>query len=701
MLNELYILNESLRRCGNVPEKSHTWITYHKKEDGFIVGLDEQGNAKRIEFIPKQRMVEVWKVVPNNQHSFPVLNLKVPVWRPIENIERIRGSLKGKKGKERIEQVKIICDTSNLFPHGKEQNLEQYLRKINNRFSGFPKELDAIIRPFLEADFIVLDLLNRVQKIGNHSEQFLRQLSELVINASLEGRLDAWELTEQLLLGKWDERAYAYKNFDVPIVLDVDNYYDFLYRIFDALVKKHVNNALFKHTGVRGEEGFCALSGKCGELENEKFPEPKLPILGQSYIYSMNKDAKCHARYGRISAASYPVNKELAVELQDSLLFITSTERKGKTWCSVPGNNRKERDLLIVYLENMPVNEIDFGFLGDQESIEGDFEVSAKQVCEALRGNRVISVDDELRILVLKSVDKGRRQVLFNSVFSIVKIIEGNELWVNGVTNHPLFTLTIPLRKGEKAQAFPPFCPSPSSVMRLFHFQWNRNGLESNEVNGCRLNDVYDLMFADSETSKKLCNKFLKLIHRQVNPLLIGIGGALHLGHVDHNFQFGLDQYSIEAKKTTLVAVGLISILLYKLGYKKEDYMNEMAFQIGRILSLVDTVHREYCKVVRSDIPNQLLGNSMMKTALENPARALAGLNQRLSVYKAWVDKSGEEAKLAKWAVGELGKISGGLENCDLDIRFDDVGKAKMLLGYLARYENQNKGEEYATDNKE
>ncbi|MCX6179287.1 MAG: hypothetical protein NT163_07990 [Chlorobiales bacterium] len=701
MLSELYTLHESLRRCGIVPEKSDTWITYHKKEDGFVVGLDEEGEVKRIEYLPKQRMAEVWKAAPSNHHSFPALNLKVPVWQPSESVESIRASLKGKKGKVRVEQVKAICNASALCPHGKGQSLDQYLQNFSKRLTAFPKELDLIIRPVLDADCIVLDLLNRVQKIRNQSGQFLRQLSELAINASLDGRLDSWELVERLLLGMWDEKENNYKSFDIPIVLDVDNYSDFSFRIFDGLVKKQVNDALFQHKGVGIGQGVCALSGESGELENDKFPQPKLPILGPSYLYSMNKDAKCHTRYGRISTASYPVNKELAVELQNSLLFITANEREGKTWCSVPGSSKKERDILIAYLEKMPVNDIDFSFLGEQENMEGEFEASAKQVCEALRGNPMISADDELRIFVLKSVDKARRQVLFNSVFSVSKIINGNELWLKGATNHPLFSLTIPLKKGEKAKALAPFCPSPSAVMRFFHFQWIRNGQEKSEVHGCRLSDVFDLMFADSELSKKLCIKFLKLVLRQVHPLLIGVGGALHLGQVNRNVQYSLDKYSIESKKATLVAVSLISILLYKLGFKKEDYMNEIAFQIGRILSLVDTLHREYSKVVRDDIPNQLLGNSMMKTALDNPQRALARLNQRLLVYKAWVDKGGEEARLAKWAVGEMGKIARGLENCDLDIRLDDIGQAKMLLGYLARYENQNKGEEYATDFKE
>lgn len=693
MLSELYVLHESLGRCGIVPEKLHPSITYHKKEDGFVIGLDRYGRAKRIEFLPKQRMAAVWKVAPSKQQSFPVLNIKVPIWLPPESVESIRALLKGKRGKERIEQVAAICEASNLYPHGKEHNLIKYLQKLNGRFSGFPVELDIIFRPVFEADFIVLDLLNRVQKVGHQSDQFLRQLSELAINASLGGHLDAWELVEQLLLGKWHEKENVYKAFDIPIVLDVDNYSDFSLRVFDEIIKKQVNDALFREKRPGNGQGICALSGVRGELEMDKFPEPKLEILGPSYLYSMNKDAKCHSRYGRISVASYPVNRELAVELQNSLLFITAPERKGKTWCSVPGSKKKDRDLLITYLENMPVSDIDFGFLGDQADSEGEFEASAKQVCDALLFSPVINADEELRILVLKSVDKGRRQALFNSTFSVSKIINGNELWAKGSKNHPFFSLTVPLKKGAKAKAHSPLCPSPAAVMRLFHYQWIRNGLDNSEVHGCRLSDVYDLMFAEPELSKKLCFKFLRLVLRQTPPLLIGIGGALHVGLVK--------EYSIEAKKTTLFAVGLLAILLYKLGFKKEDYMKEVAFQIGRILSLADTLHREYSKVVRDDIPNQLLGNTMMKTALDNPQRALARLNQRLLVYKAWADKGGEDAKLAIWAVGEMGKVASELVNCELGVRLDEAGQAKMLLGYLARYEKRNTGEEHGTDDKE
>ena len=127
--------------------------------------------------------------------------------------------------------------------------------------------------------------------------------------------------------------------------------------------------------------------------------------------------------------------------------------------------------------------------------------------------------------------------------------------------------------------------------------------------------------------------------------------------------------------------------------------MKGEAFKVGRILSLADTLHREYSKIVRKDdIPAQLLGNAMMKTALDNPQRALARLNQRLLVYKAWADKGGEEAKLAKWAVNEMGKVAQTLEESDLSFRPDEAAQAKMLLGYLARNEKDKNNQKEKND---
>jgi len=687
MLNEIYTLHKSLERCGIAPERIHPWVTDHKKEDGFIVGIDESGEVRRVEFHPKEKMATTWKLKPDNQKSFPVYNLKIPIWTPILSAEENRRLLEEKKGIERFNQLKAICDQATLFSHIKGQDIDKYIKSIENRFSVFPSEIQKQLKTSHQENSVFWDLLDRAQKIADNGQLFLQKLSDLVIKNCMEGRIESWEVVEQLLLGKWHKKKKIYESGDIPIVLDVDNYSAFEFRIFDKKIKNQVSIALFSMVRKSDSQDICSLSGIVGPLERKKFPEPKLPILGQSYLFSMNKDARCHYRYGKVSAENYLVNENLTNELYSCLLFITAPKRKGQTWCSVPGSDKKERNLLISYLEKMPISEIDFSFLGGDQNTEGEFEANTKKVCDVLKGKAAISPDDQLRIFVLKSVDKGRRQVLFNSVFSVSNILNGIEIWRKGARNHPPFSLVVPLKKGEKAKTHSPFCPSPSAVMGLFHYQWIRDGLDNSAVQGCRLSDVYDLFFCSPQDDMKLNISFLRLFLQQTSSLFIGIGGALNTEMIK--------KYSIEAKKSTLFGISLLAILLYKLGYKKEEYMKGVAFQVGRILSLADTLHREYSKIVRKDdIPALLLGNAMMKIALDKPQRALARLNQRLLVYKAWAEKGGEEAKLAKWAVNEMGKIAQSLEKSDLSFRPDEAAQAKMLLGYLARNENKNSQKE-------
>ena len=65
-------------------------------------------------------------------------------------------------------------------------------------------------------------------------------------------------------------------------------------------------------------------------------------------------------------------------------------------------------------------------------------------------------------------------------------------------------------------------------------------------------------------------------------------------------------------------------------------------------------------------------------------------LSKRLGVYQAWTRKeSGEKVKLARWAVGELGKVTDLLSNKDLPSSTSSAERAQILLGYLSRSESK------------
>jgi hypothetical protein len=56
-----------------------------------------------------------------------------------------------------------------------------------------------------------------------------------------------------------------------------------------------------------------------------------------------------------------------------------------------------------------------------------------------------------------------------------------------------------------------------------------------------------------------------------------------------------------------------------------------------------------------------------------------------MTVYLAWANRyDGEEAGLARWCRGELGRVATLLKDCDLGSRVSGAGRAELFLGYLA-----------------
>jgi hypothetical protein len=100
-------------------------------------------------------------------------------------------------------------------------------------------------------------------------------------------------------------------------------------------------------------------------------------------------------------------------------------------------------------------------------------------------------------------------------------------------------------------------------------------------------------------------------------------------------------------------------------------------------------LHYEYCDKVRGgNIPPQLLGNAHLQAALDNPVLAFDMLSRRIGIYQAWTKKghdNQDELKLARWAVGQLGKVSDLLAEKTLPDRTTSAERAQILLGYLAR----------------
>ena len=169
--------------------------------------------------------------------------------------------------------------------------------------------------------------------------------------------------------------------------------------------------------------------------------------------------------------------------------------------------------------------------------------------------------------------------------------------------------------------------------------------------------------------------------------LFLSLGRAIHCNEViklDANGKY----------KQFMPAI--LGILLWKLGIRKESYMNNPPYLVGRMLKVADELHAVYCKEVRkNNLPPQLLGNALMAAALDSPTQALSQLALRIAPYLGWArTNSTESAGLSRFYLKEFGIIEEKLRNNELPQRLDDAAKAQLLLGYIS-----NNAQTEATNN--
>lgn len=680
MLNELYQLSRNLQESGIQLVDLHQNIKTPGKAAGFIVGIDQNGMPHTVEPISAENMHKLWTLRKGQHNSFPYIKLKKPILDVMFD-DPMYEKLKSKKTRQEEKTALLIQATQNYDCNKQDLSLAKWTQSQMAEVEGKDQKLSAVV-----------DLVKRMPKSEESSKSFSKNLTALLVKSLNELTVN---LITTLMVGDRKEKERKLV-CDASLFFDVSDWEKYLCRVahpeMGLLLSKYLPNAAVDSK----KEGKSAFGGS--ELHMESYPDPNLPLIGRIYLFSMNEDAPCHNRYGKIGSAIFPASLKEVQALHGAINWCVTDERKGKTWQGVPNVKRKQ-DLLISYLEEKPENAIELASIfaapdvKESEIAEAAYENKTRTVCDALRGEPGLNDNSQVNVLVISKVDEGRAQVVLSSTFSIKNIIQSVEGWRSAANNRPVFSLWLPpAKKGEKAMKVEPSCPSPTDVMKCLQNQWIKNGLDKRDVPGLYLRQVYDLYLGDAFIARQVANNFLNLSLQRLGDLFIGYGGVDHTQRSDKAIEDkAIKKYSTDARKSVLHGISILAIALYKLGIKKEDYMKNAAFNVGRMLSLADKLHEQYCRHVRkNDVPPQMIGNALMHTALDNPTKGLALLSERLLIYQAWATKAqGDNIGLAKWVLGQMGQVSADLENAVIPTQADDAVKAQILLGYLAHVKNE------------
>ena len=684
MINELFDLSESLQRSGI---RLQSWHRHFKEcpqgGKAFYVELDTQGHVAKISRItdPQTRR-ELRKYEKAAGDSFPSFNIK-PLLQ-FENGEekeraakfrKLLGSKKPPDALMRDEELAHLLSVSTSGWIQPDKTRRDRMDHVNKSLSSVTEEVKAMLDESADdsRSLSFVELLDRAQKTNGAALH--EQLKEIAIQRIKSDQSEAAEWMDVLFFhsGKSPQ--------NIAVTLELVDQSQFSYPANHPEVQTWVSDRLLSmetsEQKRERDEGETDAFGIRGSGMDEKFPEVKMPLLNSVKLYTMSHESPCQSRYGRIGSKSFRVNegsRQKVQNMKNALEWVTRDERYGKTWCDV-SLSRNKKAVLIAYPSELPPELPSFAgiFSGDKVGAEGRFDMHASRVIEAVKGQSKSLRDAELSLFVLNQPDGYRTEVLYSHRYSVQHLLDSAGKWQALCRNSPPMGML-------------QWIPYPSQVVWCLNTLWKRHGKEAQDTFGFHISDGITLLLEEGPLLQKVAIRAIRAITSRSLSLLLALGQALHQEPKDMDKFF--NAIPKKYKYQTKLFPYILGLLLGKLDFKKGVYMQNSPYLIGRLLSLVDQLHVQYCHGVRKGkVPSQLVGNAFMTTALATPEKALASLWQRIKPYHAWAQtvQGGDEVRLAKYLLGEIQQISVSLSNTDIPSRCSDTDKVAMLLGYLAR----------------
>lgn len=714
MLNELLLVEEGVNKGGFAPVQRNPAIMDVGKTPALLVQLDPGGSVAAVRAVPTN--VTAWTLRDGQHNSFPFVQpkkKKEPFWtiptNPENESDRI--SVSDKKNKDRLGALMRLTKVATFNSKASEGWIGSGL--INRL-----RERRLELRPLegTKWDFVLAAMdrfLLACEKADGPRELLLKVVEKLLENLHFSAREECLEIAAALLLGSFDKKTKQWKCSGALLFEAVGS----SHAIYDPRIIPALSEALSCSKAVEKKESsrVCGLTGLPEQLLDGNFPQPNLPVLGQTYLFSKNKDIPANGRYGKFASDAMPVGRKKAVELAAALCALTDEKLKGTTWRSIPGEAPKKSDLLLAFVNARPdvavalvLTEEDYSEEEDADPIVDSiaaFKKRTRRVVELVKANVSGDLNEiDMNILVFRRVDRGNRKVILSGRNTVQVLYTSAEIWAEGELNVPPWLVLSVWSKGEsKPRNMHPPHIAPLGMISFSKQLFMRDGTSRQEITGITASEALGLFLDSAENSIGRIRRVLNLVLHRRDALVINFTHGLHTpGAWKKHFEF-LNRFD---RWETLRSVTVIGILLYKLGRRREAYMNETAFKLGQLLAAADIVHAGYCADVRGgDVPPSLLGNQVFTMAQTDPVKALATLCRRWKPYDGWAkkvlrdkgsqkklnDSKNKEEEQKVWDIRRALRCAREMKVLALEIspeltkcHADDVFRAELLLGYLA-----------------
>ncbi|PKN20007.1 MAG: hypothetical protein CVU71_06505 [Deltaproteobacteria bacterium HGW-Deltaproteobacteria-6] len=672
MLNELYHLSVALEDAGIKPRDWHKNLkplpNATRKKPCYKILIDVNGTISGLETINEDLVTCLRKWEPSNGNSFPGFNIQ-PLYRITDEVTKKRLK-KWREGKESIdiELLKVWCTDKQINWDAK------FDKKMGKCLGTIPEDLNNICANIPPEFAAIKNLCGRVTRLGDGgSARFFQALESFIWDTF--GKATVPSLLSVLIHeGSSRKKAEADRGA-VSVFMDVPDWKEYPIASKDTIdcINKCLMN-LINNDAVGTEKGSeDAFGGGISGFE-EKLPEVKLPIIGGVKLRAMSSELPCQDRYGTIDAKSFNIGSNSRRLAKGALEWLSASEREGLTWGRADG-----KELIFAYPAILPKTPPKlaacFGARKADDS-EERFAYYAKDVLDCLRVLAPSLKELKLHVFSLRKMDKARTKIVFHRNYSAQRLADAASEWQKGCANIPVIRMKAWGEEKGKTIMAETETPFPLQIADCLNRVWKLDGTSKCEVKSIPKSAGIELLLDEAITLRHV-PYLLTVALQNSSALFVSIGQALHRNEVIH-----LDGFN----KHKQLMPAILGILLMKIGIRKESYMNNTPYLVGRMLKVADELHAVYCKEVRKDnLPPQLLGNALMSAALDSPTQALSQLALRIVPYLGWArTNSTASAGLSRYFLKEFGNIEAKLRDINMPLRLDDAAKAQLLLGYIA-----------------
>lgn len=693
MIDELVKAANAMQRAGIYAKDWHGKLKplpqVKAKEPCIRIWLTNEGHIHNLEPISSELALDLRKFEPDLGKSLPGFNVQ-PLYRLVKTDDDIKRASRGMAG----EMLKTEWAKEFLKYPADERAKDDFWEKTRDRlrqsFGRVREELEKNCKDRLIEGETLQRLFEIVKKI--EVERFQEEYCSLLQRKVLEGVLPIMLMCYFATAVK-KQKEDADSRIPVPkisVFLDIVDYKKYPVARLETIERL---NAL-----LNGEESEQVLAPKDGGadaygLDNtalgKKFDEVVLPSLGGVKIRSQVKEVPAQSRYDLCEAQTFHVGVEARKRTKRALEWLASKDHTGKTY-GIAG----DKELLFAYPRILPVKQISFikmfGAQQDDSYLNEDtFERLAATVIEQLKGAETEIAKAELEIFSLRKMNKAQTKVVYYRNITVASLEQASTRWGAGCRNIPKLTVrSWSKAKNEKTgNSYPVSIEGktvfPVKLYRYLNAIWKHNGQR-----------------ADTGKSKvKLFTPTdgLRLLLDRPNNSLAAHMLAHFMRHAQGYFLtlcYGTGNNEVTSLPDKEYYIGILGLLLFNLGNKKEDFMKDSAFLLGRCLRVADEIHRLYCEVVRKkQFPSQLCGSSLLVGMMESPATTLSQLAMRSAPYVKWASayRDDEKGKLVHYWMKQWSVIADQLHTLVWPKRLIPEERAQLFLGYLASFPKSEK----------